>query len=683
MTPLPGGQKVLFALGTGIFAYQILTELVHRVAQEHFENQDVNPTYVVGVLTMCCIGVIASCTSPLLIYFCFATTGIMAFILYRSPISLGSPPPSGLLDMVAAAEFHPEWGYCLPDETLLPLLETALKHPDKQNIILLGDTKIGKTLQIEYLAWMLKHKKLPKNSPLEKLRLFAWGNDDPTDVAITSILKFFKDHPNAFFFIDRIPHNLLTFGKIQSAMQRGELRLIGTATSDEYREKFASDNTLNGLWHQLPMNEPSKEQCVKILEMKIPLLLKKYGGLSVSKEALDVAILLSKMIWPKLKQPASAYDLLNRICPYVVTGMSPSSSGLVIGAKEIIQGAKEARLIENDFDLSQLNPPKQDLSSSATQELLPVGLIDMIAQAESHPEWAYGANIDDLIPKIVTAQAESWRKSILLQGHQTNINLLIQNLAWRIKNKTLPSLALLEHIRIVRLNPNQLLNDGSYGSAKGEVVKKIIEYLVSRPNTICVIENANFLLEEPSLLSNNDRKAILAITEALSEGKLRLIGTIPGLDFKNKDTQNKELQIILSFESKNPQMEQYWMIHEVPELESHQCIKLLIQAKENIERRYSGIKIAEEVAKASVILAKAYKPQNKSLWESAYDLLCQGCTQKLLSKNTDSTLATQDLAIVVINQKMTKDPYRKLLEIVEKKLMADDLNISDNEDYVL
>jgi ATP-dependent Clp protease ATP-binding subunit ClpA len=946
LPPLNGGQRAVFALGAGIFGYQILAELVHNFAQEHFENWNVPPAYATSALTLLWVGFIASSSSALSVYFCFVATGTMAFAIYRSPFHLGSPPPSGLSDMIAEAQFHPEWEYCLPNETLVPLLETALKHPDKQSVMLLGDGAIGKTLQIEHLAWMLKNKKISQGSPLEKLRIFRWDGNETAD--LQGLARFFKNHPNAFLFIDTQPRQLLTFCSIQFAMGRGELRLIGTATPEVFKKDFAHDDISNGLWHQLPMNESNREQCIKVLEIKIPLLVKKYGPLSITKEALDTAVLLSKFIWPTLKQPVSAFDLLNRVCPhlirnsatsssessvkideqaiiqgsikaqlidkdfelsllqkgsspppglldmeveaqsypeweyclpneelipvfettlnhpdkqsimllgdpgtgktlqvehlawrlkfkkfpknfslekvrifkwdkynlpqkieevlkyfkanphaylfidknhkfagardfedneliqsamqrgelriigtatpeeytkrfapkdtlnrlwhqlpmnepnrlqcaqileiklpslikkygnfnitngalfvvaalskmiwpklkhpdsafdllnrmccYAVKNLAPSSlSGFVtIDIQEIIQGAKSAQLIEKDFDQNRLqlilNPPKQT-STSSTQNLLPSGLTDMVAEVEAHPEWAYGANADNLISKIVMAQAESWKKSILLSGHTTNTTLLMQNLCWRIKNKKIPNIGNLDKLKIVKLNPNRLMDDGTHSSDKKKDIEKIIEYLRNRPNTICIVENASFLVKRSSFLSDEDRGSTLAIKEALSDGKLKLVGTIKG-------------DSVLIDKDDTTQTEKLWIVHQVPELTLLQCTELLMQAKEDIARRYSGIKIDEEAIKAAAILAEAFKA-NKSLWEMAYDLISQGCTQELLSKNTEHSLTKEDLISVVLVQKISNDHRQKITALVDKRLNNGLLNTGDEDDGVL
>ena len=954
LPPLTSGQKAIFVLGTGVFAYQVLADVIHNFAQERFERWGIHPKSAAGALTLGGVAVLAFSSPSWVVYFCFVVTGILAFAIYRSPLTLGAPPPSGLLDMVAEAGSHPEWEYCLPHETLVSLIETALKHPDKQSLVLVGDSKIGKTLQIEHLAWMLKNQKLPQSSPIAKIRIFRWDDNKATDLG--ELLRFFKNHPDAFLFIDTQPRKLLTFYNVQAAMQRGELRLIGTATSKEYAEIFAPSDVVEGLWHQLQVNEPTSEQCMKILEIKTHLLTQKYGPLTLTKEALETAILLSKLIWPKLKQPASAFDFLNRACPHLVgnspttsaampvkidaqdllqaaikaqlinqdfdiaqlqkgepvpsglvdmeaeagshpewkyclsheallhllettlshpdkqsimlvgdpgTGKTlqiehlawmlknqklpksspiakirifrwdkynppkkieevlqffkdnphahlfidknhkfandssysdkfdnnqtltpamqrgelrliatatpkeytehfaptdildrlwhqlpmseptkeqcikileiklpllikeygnftitgealltvvalskmiwpklkhpdsafdllnrlcswatknlspPSSAGVVaIDTPEILQGAKNAQLIEKEFDETQLqlvlNPSKQALATSV-QDLLPSGLTDMVTEVESHPEWAYGANADLLIPKIVMAQAESWKKSILLFGHSTNTTLLIQNLCWRIKNKKLPQIKNLENVKILKLNPNQLMDDGDHGSKKKKGIKQTIEYLANRPNTICIVENASFLVKGSSFFSDKDRRSTLAIKEALSDGKLRLIGTISTLNKDNNILIDKDDAI---------QTEKLWIIHQVPELTLLQCAELLLQAKEDIARRYSGIKIDEEAIKTAAILAEAYR-STKSLWESAYDIVCQGCTQELLSKHSDHTLIKEDLIKVVLHQKMTNDPQEKLRELVNKKLERGLLNTGDDDDGVL
>src|SRR3569832_426721 len=170
---LASEQKILFALGAGIFGYQVIAELVHKFAQQRLENWSIRPAYSTRILTLCWIGFIMTSTSLLLVQCCFIATGVMAFVIYRPPFVLGNPPlselPKGLIDMVAQVETHPEWAYGANAEDLVPKFLIAQAESWKQNILLFGHTT-NINILVQNLAWKIKNNKLPAILNLENIK---------------------------------------------------------------------------------------------------------------------------------------------------------------------------------------------------------------------------------------------------------------------------------------------------------------------------------------------------------------------------------------------------------------------------------------------------------------------------------------------------------------------------------
>lgn len=159
----------------------------------------------------------------------------------------------------------------------------VLSRRRKNNIILFGKAGIGKTAIVEGLAIAIANKKVP------------WSLQDKIvlKLDITSILagtkyrgefeKRFKELIDAIIatnkkyivFIDEI-HTIVQAGGaegaidaddiIKSPLARGELQMVGTTTTEEYRKFIEPDKTLTRRFEGYLVKEPSKKVARQMLE---------------------------------------------------------------------------------------------------------------------------------------------------------------------------------------------------------------------------------------------------------------------------------------------------------------------------------------------------------------------------------------------------------------------------------
>jgi ATP-dependent Clp protease ATP-binding subunit ClpA len=189
---------------------------------------------------------------------------------------------TNLTAMAAAGELDPLIGRG-------PELERAvhvLARRRKNNPIFVGETGVGKTALAEGLAHRIHEGRVPED--LREAELFALdlgallagtryrGDFEARFKALTAALL---EREVPILFIDEI-HTILGAGSAQGTtvdasnllkplLAAGKLRCIGSTTYQEYRH-FERDRALSRRFQKIDVGEPSREECVRILEGLAP-----------------------------------------------------------------------------------------------------------------------------------------------------------------------------------------------------------------------------------------------------------------------------------------------------------------------------------------------------------------------------------------------------------------------------
>ena len=205
-------------------------------------------------------------------------------------------------------------------------LVQTLSRRKKNNIILVGDPGVGKTAIVEGLARRIIENTVPDTiteNIIYSLNIGALlaGSKYRGDFEerMKNILEEMKNQPDAILFIDEI-HMIMGAGGGNSAMdvanllkpalQRGELRCIGSTTYEEYQEKFEKDAALTRRFDRVIIEEPTLDESKQILKASASAY-EEFHNLSITQDAIDAAVDLSAKFIHNKKLPDKAFDLMD------------------------------------------------------------------------------------------------------------------------------------------------------------------------------------------------------------------------------------------------------------------------------------------------------------------------------------------------------------------------------------
>lgn len=197
----------------------------------------------------------------------------------------------------------------------------------KNSALLLGDPGVGKTALVR--SGLARSRMLRAAHPaLGELRL--WSLDIASlhagaqfrgqlEERMQSVLKGLEGDPRNVLFIDDIA-SLAPGGQakggldmtqlLRSALSRGRLRIVATASFEEHRRELEKDRALMRWFKVVELLELSSERAREVLAGRAPEL-RAFHKLSLKKGVLDACVRLSKERLPERRLPDVALDVLD------------------------------------------------------------------------------------------------------------------------------------------------------------------------------------------------------------------------------------------------------------------------------------------------------------------------------------------------------------------------------------
>ena len=208
-----------------------------------------------------------------------------------------------------------------------------LSRRTKNNPVLIGEPGVGKTAVVEGLAQRIVAGDVPTTLQGKKLISLDLGSmvagskyRGQFEERLKSVLNEIKNADGQIItFIDEI-HTIVGAGAAEGSMDagnmlkpmlaRGELRLIGATTLDEYRENIEKDPALERRFQQVFVGEPSVEDTIAILR-GLKQRYEAHHKVTIGDDALVAAATLSNRYISGRQLPDKAIDLVDEAAAHL------------------------------------------------------------------------------------------------------------------------------------------------------------------------------------------------------------------------------------------------------------------------------------------------------------------------------------------------------------------------------
>jgi ATP-dependent Clp protease ATP-binding subunit ClpC len=203
-----------------------------------------------------------------------------------------------------------------------------LSRRTKNNPVLIGDPGVGKTAIAEGIAQRIVNDEVPETLAGKRLVVLDLAGmvagtkyRGEFEDRLKSVIDEVTDHPDELIlFIDEL-HTVVGAGAAEGSMDasnmlkpalaRGELRVIGATTIDEYRRNIEKDAALERRFQPVLIDEPSVDETIEILH-GLKDRYEAYHRVRISPEALVAAAELSDRYVTDRFLPDKAIDLIDQ-----------------------------------------------------------------------------------------------------------------------------------------------------------------------------------------------------------------------------------------------------------------------------------------------------------------------------------------------------------------------------------
>lgn len=212
------------------------------------------------------------------------------------------------------------------------IIDILLRH-GKNNPTLVGPAGVGKTAVAEGLAQRIAEGRVPvvlrnvRLLSLDHVALLAGTTyRGQYEQRISALVDETTAARNVILFIDEL-HNLIGQGTalgaamdaanmLKPALVRGDFRVIGATTSEEYERWIQGDPALERRFQKVVVRELGPEETLEILRARKERL-ERHHNVLISDEALQSSIALTDANVTDRMRPDKAIDALDEACAHM------------------------------------------------------------------------------------------------------------------------------------------------------------------------------------------------------------------------------------------------------------------------------------------------------------------------------------------------------------------------------
>ncbi len=261
------------------------------------------------------------------------------------------------------------------DDEVSRLIEILLRRT-KNNPVLVGEAGVGKTAIVEELVRRIEEGNVPKKLleckvySLSLASLIAGTKyRGEFEERINQIIDEIVDNDKVILFVDEI-HTLVGAGGAEGAIDasnilkpylaRGDLKVIGATTNDEYRKFIEKDKALDRRFQKININEMSLESTKDIL-FKIRDVYSKYHDVFVSDEIIDNIVNLCDRYVSYGKFPDKAIDIFDEVCAKssIIEDENDKKIRMINEELKNVRSKKNDLIVHNNFKEASLYRKKE------------------------------------------------------------------------------------------------------------------------------------------------------------------------------------------------------------------------------------------------------------------------------------------------------------------------------------
>merc|ERR1711991_632669 len=271
------------------------------------------------------------------------------------------------------------------DEEIRRVLQ-ILSRRTKNNPILVGEPGVGKTAIAEGLAYRIVNGDVPDNLASKQIYTLDIGAliagakyKGEFEERLKAVVKeVISSEGRIILFIDEI-HTLVGAGASEGAMDaanilkpalaRGELRVVGATTLNEYQKFFEKDKALERRFQMVMIDEPSEEDAISILR-GLKERYENFHKIRIKDESIIAAVQLSKRYITERFLPDKAIDLIDEASAHLRLEVNSMPTEIDTIERKIRQLEIEKEAIKREKDkerLSQINNSIANLDDELKQ----------------------------------------------------------------------------------------------------------------------------------------------------------------------------------------------------------------------------------------------------------------------------------------------------------------------------
>ena len=244
-----------------------------------------------------------------------------------SPVTMGAGSAAAAagndycVDMLAELPEAPVIGF---DTEVLSITE-VLARKDRANLLIVGETGVGKTSLIDAILQRVRDKKVPASleslQPYE-LDLIALSQGvsykGEIEDRFKQVTEQLMQQAQPLLVVEnfhRVEDKQSTLNGIlpglKKLLSKNQLQVVITSTIDGYTKDIEKDKELTAFFEKITVEEPNEEQAINILKAKRQGY-EDFHHLPIDDEVPAEIVRLAKRYMPDRRLPSSALDLLDR-----------------------------------------------------------------------------------------------------------------------------------------------------------------------------------------------------------------------------------------------------------------------------------------------------------------------------------------------------------------------------------